>query len=79
VVVAAARTARRATRRVSCTTAARTTTATAVAETAPYYTQPKVVYHVTGSDPYDDLDSNNNGLGCDESQAPGAPAMLAPI
>jgi hypothetical protein len=30
----------------------------------PYYTQPGVTYHVTGSHPYD-LDSNNNGLGCE--------------
>jgi hypothetical protein len=30
----------------------------------PYYTQPGVTYHVTGSDPYD-LDSNHNGLGCE--------------
>jgi hypothetical protein len=30
----------------------------------PYYTQPGVVYQVTGSDPYG-LDGNNNGLGCE--------------
>jgi hypothetical protein len=30
----------------------------------PYYTQPGVVYRVTGSDPYR-LDGNNNGLGCE--------------
>jgi hypothetical protein len=30
----------------------------------PYYTQPGVVYTVTGSDPYR-LDGNNNGLGCE--------------
>ena len=30
----------------------------------PYYTQPGVVYQVTGSDPYR-LDGNNNGLGCE--------------
>ena len=30
----------------------------------PYYTQPGVVYHVTGSDRYG-LDGNNNGLGCE--------------
>jgi hypothetical protein len=30
----------------------------------PYYTQPGVVYHVTGSDPYG-LDADNDGLGCE--------------
>jgi len=30
----------------------------------PYYTQPGVVYRVTGSDPYR-LDGNNNWLGCE--------------
>jgi hypothetical protein len=30
----------------------------------PYYTDPGVVYQVTGSDPYG-LDANNNGLGCE--------------
>jgi hypothetical protein len=30
----------------------------------PYYTKPGVVYTVTGSDPYD-LDTNNNGKGCE--------------
>jgi hypothetical protein len=30
----------------------------------PYYTQPGVTYHVTGSDPYD-LDSDGDGLGCE--------------
>jgi hypothetical protein len=31
----------------------------------PYYTEPGVVYTVTGSDPYG-LDFDNNGLGCEE-------------
>jgi hypothetical protein len=30
----------------------------------PYYTEPGVVYHVTGSDPYG-LDGDNDGLGCE--------------
>ena len=30
----------------------------------PYYTQPGVLYTVTGYDPYR-LDGNNNGLGCE--------------
>ncbi|MDP9341414.1 MAG: excalibur domain-containing protein [Actinomycetota bacterium] len=30
----------------------------------PYYTKSGVAYRVTGSDPYD-LDSNNNGQGCE--------------
>ena len=41
-----------------------TTTAMAEAGTGKYYTDPGVVYSVTGSDPYG-LDGNQNGLGCE--------------